>query len=398
MKAEITCAYFVIILNSVLSSSLFPISLTTPLPEDALLNFTGLGAKYGHKVEEHSIVTEDGYILMVFRIPGKRKTPVMLMHGTGDSSDSYILRGKRSLAISLANQDYDIWAVNGRGNRYSRRHIRLNPDRNSAFWDFSFHERGYYDLAATIDYILQTTGDTGVISVGHSQGTTNHFVLLSSRPEYNEKVKLFIALAPVAYLDHLVLPISLLAVFGPTIDVVLSPLQLNEIGGYKGIERSLLKFFCNQGIVSYILCVLIGFFPGQGYDAKRLEPSFLPVALGHIPAGDSRKGLLHHNQAVLSKRFAPYDYGPAKNRKLYGQAVPSEYKLSQATANIALIVGKNDNLSRVRDVEKLRKLLPNVVKYHVMKQSEWNHLDFIWANDMPETLFPVILPLFEKYS
>ncbi|XP_073959949.1 lipase 1-like [Choristoneura fumiferana] len=398
MKIKITFAYLVIIVNSALASSLFPTSLTTPLPEDALLNFTGLGVKYGHKVEEHSVVTEDGYILLVFRIPGKRKTPVMLMHGTGDSSDSYIIRGNRSLAISLANQDYDVWAVNGRGNRYSRRHVRLNPDKNSAFWDFSFHERGYYDLAATIDYILQITGETGVISVGHSQGTTNNFVLLSSRPEYNDKVKLCIALAPVAFLDNLVLPISLLAAFGPTIDGLLSPLQLNEIGGYRGIERSLFKFFCNQGIISYVVCVIIGIFPGQGYDAKRLEPSFLPVALGHVPAGDSKKGLLHHNQAVLSKRFAPYDYGPVKNKKLYGHTVPPEYNLSQATAKIALIVGKNDHLSRVRDVEKLKMHLPNVVKYHVMQENEWNHLDFVWGNDMPETLFPVIFPLFEKYS
>lgn len=397
MRIKITCAYLAVIVDTVISSSsLMTISL--PLPEDAILNFTELGQKYGHKVEEHSVVTEDGYILTVFRIPSKRKTPVMLMHGTTDTSDTFIIRGNRSLAISLANEGYDVWAVNGRGNYYSRRHVTLDPDTDPEFWNFTFHERGYYDLAAAIDYILKVTEENGLLSIGHSQGSTNNFVLLSSRPEYNDKIKLFTALAPIAFLDNLVPLITLVAEYGPLLNdlVSLLPLKLDEIGA--PWQRNIVKVLCNQGIMSYFLCVLIGMFPGNGYDTKRLEPSFLPTIIGHAPSGDSRKGILHHNQAILSKRFARYDYGPEKNMNLYGDIAPPEYNLKQITAKVALIVGKNDHLSRVKDVEHLRQLLPNVVEYHLMKQKKWNHLDFVWSNDLPETLFPVIFPLLAKYS
>lgn len=67
---------------------------------------------------------------------------------------------------------------------------------------FSFHEQGYYDLAASIDYALNTTGQRNLYLIGHSRGTTSSFVLLSTRPAYNEKVRLLINYAPVAYIKH----------------------------------------------------------------------------------------------------------------------------------------------------------------------------------------------------
>lgn len=50
-------------------------------------------------------------------------------------------------------------------------------------------------------------------------GTTMGFVLLSEKPEYNEKVKLFIALAPVAFMTHVKSPIRFLAPFSKEMEV-----------------------------------------------------------------------------------------------------------------------------------------------------------------------------------
>lgn len=68
---------------------------------------------------------------------------------------------------------------------------------------FSWHEMGIYDLPAMIDYILKQTGQKQLFYIGFSQGTTQFFVLMSLRPEYNKKIKLMSALAPVAYTGHL---------------------------------------------------------------------------------------------------------------------------------------------------------------------------------------------------
>ena len=42
-------------------------------------------------------------------------------------------------AYVLADNGYDVWLGNYRGNRYSRRHLTLNPDSlfNRDFWQFS---------------------------------------------------------------------------------------------------------------------------------------------------------------------------------------------------------------------------------------------------------------------
>lgn len=68
---------------------------------------------------------------------------------------------------------------------------------------FSWHEIGTKDLPAMIDYVLKVTRDEKLFYVGFSQGTTVFFVMASEKPEYNEKIRLMSALAPVAYMSHL---------------------------------------------------------------------------------------------------------------------------------------------------------------------------------------------------
>jgi len=48
----------------------------------------------------------------------------------------------------------------------------------------------------------ESVSENDLIYVGHSMGTTALFVMLSEMPEYNEKIKLFIALAPVAFMTQ----------------------------------------------------------------------------------------------------------------------------------------------------------------------------------------------------
>lgn len=72
---------------------------------------------------------------------------------------------------------------------------------------FRWHEIGYNDVPAMIDYVLNETNQTEVTYVGHSQGTTSFFVMASERPEYNKKIKLMVAFAPVVYLSNMKQPV-----------------------------------------------------------------------------------------------------------------------------------------------------------------------------------------------
>ena len=49
-----------------------------------------------------------------------------------------------------------------------------------------------------IDYILNYTNQKTLHYIGYSMGSTELFVLLSMKPEYNAKIKLGICLAPIA--------------------------------------------------------------------------------------------------------------------------------------------------------------------------------------------------------
>ncbi|CAH4023649.1 unnamed protein product [Pieris brassicae] len=115
-----------VILGNVIRFKLLPINNETKLslgyPRDSLLNFTELASEYGYATEEHTVVTEDEYLLTVFRIvrgrncKGKIKSPpVILMHGLLQSSDAWLDAGPSAgLAYLLADACYDLWVGNQR--------------------------------------------------------------------------------------------------------------------------------------------------------------------------------------------------------------------------------------------------------------------------------------------
>lgn len=89
-----------------------------------------------------------------------------------------------SIAFILAEAGYDVWAGNSRGNRFSRRHTKLDPAGGSSdkqqFWDFSFQEMAEIDALAFLDKIKEETGVEKVTWVGHSQGATQVLYGLAS--------------------------------------------------------------------------------------------------------------------------------------------------------------------------------------------------------------------------
>lgn len=157
---------------------------------------------HGYEAEVHFVSTEDGYILTVFRCYSKNSSPnklkpVIMQHGLFDSSDAFCINPpNQALAYVFADNGYDVWLPNSRGNYYSRQHHWKNPDFPlTGFWNFSWYEIGIYDQPATIDYVLQQTSSTKLHYLGHSQGGTSIIVLLSERPEYNEKIHIASLLA-----------------------------------------------------------------------------------------------------------------------------------------------------------------------------------------------------------
>jgi len=59
---------------------------------------------------------------------------------------------------------------------------------------------GIYDVPAIMDKIISVTGQNKIYYFGYLMGTTQMMVLLSERPEYNDKIKLVFMRAPAGVL------------------------------------------------------------------------------------------------------------------------------------------------------------------------------------------------------
>ncbi|CAG5038311.1 unnamed protein product [Parnassius apollo] len=360
------------------------------------LTYAALGLKYGYHVDEFDVITDDGYILKIFHIAGDKTKPVLLLPGMIQDVEVFIIRGNKSLAITLANNGYDVWALNPRGIGRSRKHVHLNPDLDPKFWDFSFHENGYYDLPAAIDFVLERTSERQLSAIGYSQGNTVFYVLGSTRPEYNEKIKVMIALAPVCYLHHLKPLTSFLLPLIPIVGNSLRSIGVVELLNDNSLLKRLIQRLCSLKRIGYELCIQGIIFQVGGNHPEELEPEFLPSIFANYPSSMSIKNIEHVSQVALRRKFAQFDYGPEQNLVLYNARAPPKYDLLKVTMKIALFVGGNDGISTIGDTELLRDKLPNVVDYHLFSVEKFNHLDFIWGRNMDKYLFPHILSVLNK--
>lgn len=127
------------------------------------------------------------------------KEPILLVHGLLCSGSMWIANSTNSLAYLLSDAGYDVWLFSARGTSPSMQHKRWSST-NPKFWDFSWHEIGFYDVTRAIDFVLEKTRKKRLSYVGHSQGTTAFMVAMTTRPKYNEKVSVSYLLAPAAYI------------------------------------------------------------------------------------------------------------------------------------------------------------------------------------------------------
>ncbi|CAG9784621.1 unnamed protein product [Diatraea saccharalis] len=373
--------------------------------EDARLDTFSIIKKYGYPSEIHRAFADDKYILEMHRIPhsvnnihqGPRPV-VFLMHGLLSSSAEWVMMGpNKGLAYILSEAGYDVWMGNARGNTYSRNHVILGPS-SSAFWKFSWHEIGYYDLPAMIDYILKETGVPKIHYIGFSQGTTAFWVMTSTRPEYNDKIIAMQALAPVAFLSNVRSPlVKAIAPFTNSLETIFKILGRNEFLTDGKINDMAGQSYCVEEAITQVLCTNLLFLL-CGYNSEQLNSTMVPVIVGHTPAGASTRQIVHFGQIYNSNKFRHFDHGLIGNKMTYGSFKPPTYNLSAISTPIFLHYSDNDWLASPKDVDTLSKEINSVVGKYRVPMAKFNHVDFVFAIDAKKLIYDRMMNIMAQFN
>ncbi|EDO32172.1 predicted protein [Nematostella vectensis] len=381
---------------------------------DAQKNVSQLIWEQGYSVQEHYVQTRDGFILNMQRIPdgrtgklslsqtsqkspqGTQNTPqeshgkpvVFLQHGILADATNWVMdSASHSLGYILADSGFDVWLGNVRGNDYSRRNVHYQPSVEE-FWDWSYQEMADIDLPVMIDYVLQTTGQSQLFYIGHSQGTLMGFTGFSDNTTLAKQIKLFIALAPVYTLKNCT------ALARDANDIIYPLLE-------KYFSNYTFEFFAGDFVRWLTEIGLCGKWTEKlcydlmetvvGFDSPNINETRVPVYVSHFFEGTSFKDIVHFSQMMYQNRCQKFDYGEAGNMKRYNKTTPPLCHVQDMPTPTVLFYGEKDGLGDPVDAQALKSLVQNLVHSEEMK--EWNHLDFLYGVDASKLLYPRIVDL-----
>ncbi|GLB37377.1 putative partial alpha/beta-hydrolase lipase region [Lyophyllum shimeji] len=370
---------------------------------DRILNardFFDLCTIHGYIPEEHVVLTKDGYLLGLHRLPSKKgeqkttpgtstgKPVVYLHHGLLMNSEVWICLTdeQRSLPFALVEQGYDVWLGNNRGNKYSKKSIHSGPN-STKFWDFSIDDFAWHDIPDSIEYILSITKSARLSYIGFSQGSAQAFAALSIHPQLNDKVNVFIALAPA---------LSPAGLAANVVDGLMkaSPTLVFLFFGRKAILSSatMWQSIVYPPIFANIIDRSLRFL--FNWHSRNISPLQKVAAYAHLYSFASVKSVVHWFQIMRNGAFQMYDDDVISPviRTSVSSYRPARFPTRNIVTPIVLMYGDTDSLV---DIDLMLKQLPLHTVAHPLHGYE--HLDVLWGRDVDKDVIPYVLEHLRHY-
>ncbi|XP_030765384.1 lipase 3-like [Sitophilus oryzae] len=326
---------------------------------DVGLSFAEQVKRHGYPIDIHEVITEDGYILSLFRIPygirgnnyqnrTENRSAVLFLHGMGGFPANWISLGpKDSLTYYLADRGYDAWIMSTRGvdSPLQRKHLLYDWNDDMEYWDFSLHDIGVYDLPANIDYIRKYTKQERIFFVGHSAACPEFFIMMSEKPEYNNKIKIGTIYGASPILKKLDYPMVILG--SQLVDVVREMYSLLTSASFSRLS--------SRQILQY---------------------------LDNLKTGE----------------FRQYNYGSKINKKLYGTKVPPKYNLTRCETAVAFFSSTSDSFCILEDLYESMNEIPNVILHYQIPFKRFTHIDFVFGRNSTYLVYEPTYRLFKDFD
>ncbi|ODQ66331.1 alpha/beta-hydrolase, partial [Nadsonia fulvescens var. elongata DSM 6958] len=355
-------------------------------------HFEQMCSSYGYSIEEHIVRTQDGYLLGLFRILHRNNTlkatnrPVVyLHHGLLMNSEVWVtnLEKRSCIPLVLADAGYDVWLGNNRGNKYSKKHLKLDSN-GRAFWNFCLDEFALFDIPDSINYILSTTEQAQLSYIGFSQGSAQAFAALAVDPQLNKRVNTVIALAPALAppgLNNRIVDAFMKA----------SPSLFFLIFGHRILlpSATFWQSLVYPPLFIRLIDTSISFL--FNWQSLNISQAQRRVSYRHLYSYTSVKSIVHWFQIMRRAQFNMYDdaiLGRRESRwsKFYKVA---SFPTKNIKCPITLIYGTVDSLV---DIDLMLSQLPTKPgQVKAVGVTDYEHLDIIWSDNVYKKVMPHIL-------
>ncbi|KAL8250567.1 hypothetical protein R6Q59_034260 [Mikania micrantha] len=360
----------------------------------------------GYPYEAIRVVTDDGYVLLLERIPRRdARRAVYLQHGVFDSSMGWVSNGVvGSPAFAAFDQGYDVFLGNFRG-LVSREHINKNISSRE-YWSYSINENGIEDIPAMIEKIhqvktselkslseLDTTEETNseqpykLCAICHSLGGAAILMYLITRrvEQKPHRLSRVILLSPAGFHHDSTLAFTalgyLLLWFGPVLQPLIPGFYI-PTRFFRMLVNKLARDFHNYPAVGGVVQTLIGYLLG-GDSSNWVGVLGLPHYNMNDMPGVSFGIALHLAQMKHARRFRMFDYGsPSANMRAYGSPEPldlGEY-YGLIDVPVDLVAGRKDRVIRPSMVRKHYRLMKDAGVEASYNEFEYAHLDFTFSH------------------
>ncbi|KAI0492857.1 hypothetical protein KFK09_027133 [Dendrobium nobile] len=360
----------------------------------------------GYPYEAIRVVTSDGYVLLLERIPRRDSQKVVyLQHGILDSSMGWVSNDVvGSPAFAAYDQGYDVFLGNLRG-LVSREHVDKNIS-SRMYWKYSINEHGTKDIPAVMDKIHeikiaelklsshlnsedfsygQQPYQLGVICHSLGGAVMLMYIIMRRIEGKPHRLSRMTLLSPAGFHENsnLVFTMAeyLILLLGPVIAPLVPGLYI-PTRFFRMLFNKLARDFHNYPALGGLVQTLMSYVVG-GDSSDWVGVLGLPHYNMDDMPGVSLRVAIHLAQIKRAKRFIMYDYGSeAANMEAYGSPEPLDlghyYHLIDVPVD--LVAGRKDQVIRPSMVRKHYRLMKREGVDVSYNEFEYAHLDFTFSH------------------